>query len=839
MKYWGPLMQLIMIVLSSTSLMGQDENNQVPLEDLLLQFEKQHGYHFNYDKDLIGKEIIIPPDSNLSFNQAIAYLEKNTAFQFTVTEDNFVLISEPTKEFRVCGYIQSNVSGEPLAFANVMFGKKGTTTDKKGYFELKTNTNSGILSVTYVGFQTNEFFFDILSSTACLDIKLLPKEETLSEIIISGFIVQGIDKMKDGGLRIDFSKFSMLPGLIESDVLQSVQAFPGIQSINETVSNINVRGGTHDQNLILWDDIKMYQSGHFFGLISIFNPNITEKVTLLKNGTSAAYTEGVSSTIAMRTDTELTDHFTGKISASFIDTNGFIDTPIGKKSSVQVAVRKALSNFAETPTYDAYFDRIAQNTEVESNEVNITNSDKMFDFYDASLRWLYKINDKSELRLNFIGAANELVYTESSIINTIERSRESSLSQNSIAGGLQYKRTWNDRFSTVLQAYNTDYKLQAFNVNLARSQRFLQENIVSETGIRAHAFYNISDRLEWQNGYHFTETAVTNLDDVDDPVFRDFFVEVLRTHSVFTQLHFGSHNRKTYLDLGVRYNYLDKFSKSIVEPRINFNQKIARDLTFEIQGELKHQSTSKIINFQNDFLGIENRRWQLTDNDSIPIIRSKQISSGLQFEKKGWLLNVEGYYKYVDGITTRSQGFTNAYEFVREKGSYDAYGIDFLLRKRWGGFNFWSSYSYLKSEYTFDALPEETFPSNFDTTHSISSGISFKSRDLQLAAGFNWRTGRPTTSLVFGNEVDNQGDLNYNTANAERLDDYFRFDVSAMYQIRFATPYTLNLGASVWNVFDQENTINNYYRLNTNRTPQEFVQRSLGIVPNVSIKMNF
>jgi hypothetical protein len=43
--------------------------------------------------------------------------------------------------------------------------------------------------------------------------------------------------------------------LIEPDILQSVQALPGVESTN-SIANINVRGGTNDQNLVLWDNIK-------------------------------------------------------------------------------------------------------------------------------------------------------------------------------------------------------------------------------------------------------------------------------------------------------------------------------------------------------------------------------------------------------------------------------------------------------------------------------------------------------------------------------------------------------------------------------------------------------
>ena len=83
------------------------------------------------------------------------------------------------------------------------------------------------------------------------------------------------------------------------DILQKIQAIPGISSINESISNINIRGGSNDQNLLLWDGIKMYHSGHFFGLISAFNPYLTDKVTLTKNGTSSQYNDGVSGTITI------------------------------------------------------------------------------------------------------------------------------------------------------------------------------------------------------------------------------------------------------------------------------------------------------------------------------------------------------------------------------------------------------------------------------------------------------------------------------------------------------------------------------------------------------------
>lgn len=661
--------------------------------------------------------------------------------------------------------------------------------------------------------------------------------QELSEIIVSGYIVKGINKLSNGSFEIDVSDFDILPGLIDTDVLHAVQAFSGIQSINETVSNINIRGGSHDQNLILWDDIKMYQSGHFFGLISMFNPQITERVSLTKNGSATEFTDGVSGTISMQTEKEVNDTFKGNVGINFIDANGFVDIPISDKSSLQVAARKSISDFTETPTYNNFFERISQDTEVENNAMSIINSDKAFDFYDASLRWIYKINNKEELRVNFINVANELMFNENTSMGSVDDSRQSSLSQNSIAGAIAYSRIWNTKWQTMLEAYETDYKLKSINANVLESQRFLQENKVSETSLKLKTNYKINNQLQLQNGYHFVETQITNLDDVDIPRFRLLVSEVVRTHGIFSQLSYKSKDRNTTIITGLRYNYIDKFSKHLLEPRISFSHKFLDHFSVEALGEFKNQNTSQVVNFQNDFLGIEKRRWQLSNNDDIPVIQSRQGSIGLAFNKNGWLISADGYYKKVKGITTQSQGFQNRYEFERTSGFNEVRGLDFIIRKQLEKFNSWLSYSYMNSDYSFKDLAESRFPSNFNIRHAITFGTNYTSEKLKLSAGLNWNSGRPTTRPIEDNAILND-DINFEATNSSELQDYLRVDVSALYNFNLGSKTKANLGLSVWNLLDRENIINNFYRINDGEIV-EIRQRSLGITPNVVFRVNF
>ncbi|MGM5469274.1 TonB-dependent receptor plug domain-containing protein [Flavobacteriaceae bacterium LMO-SS05] len=824
------------LLINACVLHAQERHEPIPLSELFVLLQTKFEVQFNYAEDVIAGIVLSPPPENLTLQESLLYLQQNTNLSFTSLHDNLILVTSK-QPLILCGFLKSMDDQASVSLASIQGQKNTTISDDQGFFRLEVFNEDEIITIRHIGFKTFSRTFKELASAGCEKVLLEPQFQNLTEVIVSNYITSGINKLSDGSFSMDFSNFGILPGLVGADVLQSVQAFPGIQSINETVSNINIRGGTHDQNLLLWDDIKMYQSGHFFGLISMYNPQITHKVFLTKNGTDVSHTDGVSGTIAMQTEGQVNSKIRGNIGVNFTDANGFVDVPIGKKSSLQVAARKSISDFFETPTYKAFFNRISQNTEVESNSANITNSDKSFDFYDTSFRWIYNISNKDYLKVNFINVRNELQFNENTIVDNEEKSRQSNVVQNSIAEGIQYKRIWNDKVQTSIEIYETDYKLKAINANIMDSQRFLQENKVSETSFKLKFDYKLNDAFSFLNGYHVVETEVTNLDDVDNPVFKKLVSEVVREHALFSQVGYKSKSKNTNLNLGIRGNFIGKFNKTIIEPRLSFSQRFLSHFTLEVLGEFKHQSTSQVINFQNDFLGIEKRRWQLSNNEDIPIIRSKQISTGLNFSRAGWLVSAEAYYKKVNGINSQSQGFLNQYEFVRADGSYKAVGLDVLIRKSFYKFNSWLSYSYMDNTYRFPDFEANSFLSNYNIDHSITIGTTYTTNHLKLAAGLNWHSGKPTTTPISGHEISD-GAINYEKINRATLQDYMRLDISAVYKLKLGQKTDANVGLSIWNVLDKENIINNYYRI-INETISETQQRSLGFTPNIVLRVFF
>jgi len=664
--------------------------------------------------------------------------------------------------------------------------------------------------------------------------------QELDEIYLTEYIASGISSNRTGQITIKPKNFGILPGVTEPDVLLTIQALPGISSVNETVSNINIRGGTNDQNILLWDDIKMYQSGHFFGLISAFNPYFLNKVTVTKNGASAKHGDGVSGMIQMQLDEHPNDSLIAGAGLNLIHTDGFAKIQLNKKMEVQVSARRSITDLVETPTYTIYFDRIFQDTDITNNNQdtnNTTTSNRDFYFYDMSTKFIYDISKTDNLQFSFLNIFNDLSYTEEATFNNQQQAVNSGITQRNLAAGLTYHREWTPSFSTQVQWYTSTYNLEATNFNITDNQRLFQENDLVDSALKFHTKYRINENFTIQNGYQFSEIGITNIQDVSNPQFRSDRKDVMRNHAVYGEINFISDSYRTLLNIGFRANQYGKIDEFRLEPRLNFRQQFSNHFSVLVLGEYKSQAISQVIDLQNDFLGIEKRRWTLANGTSVPLIESKQASIGVQYTKNNLLITAEAYIKKVDGITTRSQGFQNQFQFVNAVGSYSAQGIDVLFNKKWHDFNTWLSYSFSKNDYDFKSLNNgESFPNNLDITHNVTLGVTYSWKAFEFSLGTYYRTGKPTTTI--GEPQIVNGNINFNAPNAENLQDYFRTDFSATYRLSLSKNIKSKIGLSVWNVFDQQNILNEYYNLDTT-VISEIQNQSLGITPNLSFRVEF
>lgn len=669
--------------------------------------------------------------------------------------------------------------------------------------------------------------------------------QRLEDVIITNYLTTGVSKLNNGSISIKPEAFGILPGLIEPDVLQTIQALPGVLSIDETVSNINVRGGTHDQNLLLWDGIKMYHSGHFFGLISAFNPYITKSINIYKNGTSAQYGDGISSIIDMRLPDDIDNEIKVGVGFNLINADGFAKIPLSHNTELQISARRSVTDLIETPTYNQYSKRAFQDSDLTN-----FNQNENFSFYDITAKFLYNITEKDKVRFHFLNVNNDLNFEEQSTVNNINDILNSKLSQQNTAVGFTYTRDWSDRLSTTSQIYVSNYDLDATNFDILNNQRLIQENEVYDGSAKLDINYTPNNLLKIKGGYQFTEVGISNLEDVNRPAFRSFIKQVIRSHSVYGEGVFISKNAKTNLRLGGRINYIKKLDALLFEPRLSFSQRFLNHFKLEILGEFKSQTTSQIIDLQNDFLGVEKRRWVLSNNADnidttigetyIPIVKSKQASAGIRYNRNKLLISAEAYIKNVDGITTRSQGFQNQYQFEKDIGKYKIKGFDFLINKQFSTiFSTWLSYSFSKNDYTFDTLNNgNSFPNNTDIRHALALSGAYTYKDIELALGLNWHSGKPTTLPDFNADQRNEF-ITYTEPNKSNLEDYLRADCSATYRFDISDKTDAIIGASVWNVLNKKNIINTYYTLDMDNNMTKVENQSLGITPNISLRLRF
>ena len=719
---------------------------------------------------------------------------------------------------------------------NVSFNYSNDVLENILVYKLKKNLRIELL-LEKLFIETNLKFTLLKDGQIIISKKEESEKVTiLDEIILNNILTKGISVKKGGKITIKPNEFKILPGLAEPDILQSIQSLPGVLNANKKLSDINIRGGTHDQNLFLWNNIKMYQTGHFFGLISPFNPYLIKEVNLLKNGTSSKYGDGVSSIIEMNNKKSNTKETKVGFGTDLISLDAFLITPMSKKTELQFSARRAYTDVLRTITYNNFFDRIFQDSDLNPNNAKNTSENEKFFFYDISATIYHKFSKKHQLQVNFLNINNNLKYSNTQ--NTNSFLVPNNLSQNTFAISTDYHFKQNNLkldaqlFFSKYSQFSTENNL----INGNRNQILNQENLIQENGLKLHGKYQFLDRLDLSFGYQLNETGITNAEDVVSPSFQRFIKEVVLTHSLFYELAYQSVANKFAGKIGFRNNYFEKFDIFNFEPRVSLNYNFLNGFKLEFLGEMKSQITSQIIDLPQDFLGVENKRWILSNNDNIPILKSKQVSLALRYKKRNFIVTAETYLKRIDGVTTRSQGFKNQFEFSNTNGNQKSSGLELLVHNKFKNVKTWFTYNFNNNSIFLEGLNNNSyFPTNHDIRHSLSLNTSVEVNQFNFAIAGNWHTGKPFTSINATNPLQTNSVINFNTVNSSNLKNYFRVDFSINYTFKFKG----RIGLSIWNLLDTKNILNTYYNLDENNFIKTINTNSLRLTPNISFRVNF
>ncbi|CAL2064866.1 TonB-dependent receptor [Tenacibaculum sp. 190524A05c] len=862
--------------------------NDTPLSEVLKDIETNTGILFSFAPEVILNQKVTLT-KKITIKDLFVQIEQQTGLNFERISDQQVII---TKEVTICGYVIDANTKTSVAYADVILDEKNyTTTDEKGYFafnNLPYTKSSVTLKFNLIGYQNTEI--PLKTGTNCPTIELQSQINELNEVVVLGYVTSGIDRKKDGSISVDSKRLGILPGLVSPDISQSIQLIPGISTLDESATGIQIRGGSPDQNLILYDDIKLFNTGYFYGMFSLFNPFATQKATIFRSGTSASYGDRISGIIDISSGDIIPKKTEGGFEIDGLSVNGYIKTPLSDKLAVYAFARRSYSDIVETPTYNSYEDKIFTNfgvaQDVNGNVLLLETDDDFspdssnndFSFADVNSKIIYKPNDKNTLAVSGLYTRNRLDFD---FLGGDELVIDSLKTQNK---GLSFK--WNhisnEKQQEKLTAYYSEYNSFYQNNEIKDetgdnipelAEINIRKNDILDVGVNFTSTTQIKDFQKLTLGYQFSYTDLDILLSKENPVDAELEQSIQDDENYKNAL-FGEYTisfaNKGFINGGLRFVHYSSLNEFLIEPRVNFEYPLSKTLRFKTAIERRNQPISQLVEFNHTELRLENELWRLSDDGQFPLLTSNQISGGLLYQSKNITIDADAYYKELDGLTTFTNGFSNPLENL-ENGESTIKGLDVLLKYKYNNYKVWAGYTYNDITFKFPNLEDtpDRFPGNNDITHQFRISNTLQLKNWQFSLGWQYRSGKPITPVnSYTIEIDadgeNAGVVDFGAVNSDRLPDFHRLDASILHDFKInlgSKKLNAQFGLSFLNIYNRVKPLNLIYKAErkplddggiaipgtTGSNPDELevileqvIQRfSLGFTPNAVFRIQF
>ncbi len=788
---------------------------------------------------------------------------------------NFQSLKADETNFRlthVTGQVIDSADASPLEFATIRI--KGSDiarqTKENGFFEIDVPYDTCTLEISYIGYRTKEIRLNPNLINSALTIRLSKENERLGEVQI----VQEKEKIirlssdEISSVKISPKLIEKLPNLGEVDVMRSFQLLPGISGTNESSSGLYVRGGTPDQNLILFDGMTIYHVDHFFGFFSAFNANTIDDIELMKGGFPAVYGGRLSSVMEITGKPADMEHIKGGGGLSLLSANAYLEIPVIKdKVSFQIAARRSYSDIIQTGLYNKIFDMYNQTTTTVTTgptggfggrrsfqQQTVTPT---FHFYDLNSKITYKPSSQDEIFVSLYNGEDKLDQSQSI---------SSEFSRNGSQGGLknltnwgntgisaQWLRRWNDNFdshlfisySNYFNLTDREYNSGGTGTQLSTSQAFDNANLsnnIKDITFRFKNEWKIGNSNHVDFGTEITQYDIKYTGQRTDTltvngkaILYSFYVQ--DNIDITKKLHFLA---------GYRGSYFAGTSEFYSEPRASLIYNLSKEISLKAAFGKYYQFVSCVT--QEDILQGNKEYWVLDNKTDVPVSRAFHYVAGATYEKGNYLFNVEGYYKSLDNVLEESQRATS--NFLAPENTDNIYsgtgiekGIEFLAQKKIGNTTGWLCYTLGSAIYNFPDLNYgKSFYADQDQTHEVKAVINRTIKRWDFAATFVYATGKPYTapeSLYQLTMLDGTTNTYYhlNEKNGDRLPPYSRVDLAATYNWETRSA-KMHLSASVFNLLNHQNIW--YKEFNPQGYQLNITNVNyLGFTPNLSFAIDF
>lgn len=770
------------------------------------------------------------------------------------------------RESTVSGYIKDGSNGESLIGVNVFLpgSKTGTATNTYGYYSITVPEGIHLLDFQYIGYEPKQLELNLRHDTM-ISIDLQPANTQLDEVEVTSEILdKNVSSVEMSVAVMDVKEIKKLPALLgEVDIMRSLTLLPGVSSLGEGSSGINVRGGAADQNLILLDEAPVYNSSHLFGLFSIFNPDAVKDVKLYKGGIPAQYGGRLSSVIDVRQIEGNNKKFEGRGGLGLLSSRALIEGPIIKnKMSFMLAGRRSYA--------DVFLGMF------EDPDLN----QSILYFYDLNAKVNWTIDPKNRLFLS--GYFGRDVFGIKSFFDFDW-------------GNTTITTRWNHLFSQKTFANFTfifsDY---TYSLGTPNEEEFVfrLNSTIQDYHLKSQFNYYPNDKNDIDFGfegiyYRFQPGVVSG----------DVYVELQMEYALEASAYFSHEIRLSPLfkfRYGLRYSsFYNVGARTVFEyknPSLPLEEEIMNNSVF---------ARGQIIKAYNGPEGLEPRLsavYQFNDEKSVKVSYNRtrqyihlisntssptpvdiyrpagryiepatvnQVAVGYfqNFIHNTFEASVETYYKSFNNLVDYRNGanliFNEGIETELLSGLGRSYGLEVLLRKNKGNFTGWISYTLSKTENRITGVPEtiainsgEWYPANYDKRHDISVTLNYQlSEKWSLGTNFLYQTGRPVTPPEGRFEYDGLLIPIYRSRNSLRIPDYHRLDLSANYIPKADSSkwFQSSWSFGIYNVYSRRNAYSVFFeqKPGTVQNQNSFTTRAIrlslfgSIVPFVTWNFQF
>lgn len=760
------------------------------LDDLLvasnLTYSVREGYMIVFLKD---------PQQALRRNELLAQASRSRVKIERVEFGEASSIGAGGRKFVVAGRIFDRYSREPLAGATIQVQdiQLATTSAPDGSFSFRVEGGSRVLHFSYVNYEDRVIDLSLFAD-GFLNVELSEVPAVLEEVVIQA----GRDQKSAtlGQVEISMRDLKRAPALLgEVDLIKQVQMMPGVATVSEAASGFNVRGGSVDQNLILYDGLPIFNSSHAFGFFSAFNSEAIRDVTFYRGGVPAEFGGRISSVLNIRSKEGDYEKWGAIGGIGIISSNLQINGPIKKGStSLSASLRTTYSDWALSA--------------IRSNLVDLQNSS--VSFFDGSAKITHRFSQNTKIALTAYQSGDRFRLQD-----------DSTYQWRTSLQALQIDHVFNTRLSLSAMLGIGGYSYQVLDDDPVTSFRLrysiqhpslktdliylLPRNKIS-FGVQAIDYRFEPGRLEPNSAtskiiafevprQRAIESAIYISDqwDVSARIQVDAGVRLSSFHSLGPGNVFKYREGAPLETLNVTDTLVYQAGESITsflkpEPRILFKFQISDN------GSLKggiHRIYQFLHLITNTTAVTPVDIWlpsspyikpQSADQFSLGYYRANTVNSIEWF--------VETYYKRMNNVLDFKDGadliLNQQIETDLLQGTSRAYGVETQFTKVSGRLTGMISYAYARSLRTIkgaDALESindgREFPSNFDQPHSVNLAWKYGiSRRYFFTGAFTFHTGRPVTIPITAFSIENINVSSFSDRNSFRVPAYHRLDLA-------------------------------------------------------------